>query len=320
MENNDVLPSLSFGQICERLGIDPIQQFGEDFLMFDQAMSEGIPFRFPCRIDALIVMLCTGGRIRGKVNLKEFEVTEGMVIINMPMNIVQVDSVEDSSLRGFIFSTRFMKGIHVDIKNFVPLYMRIRNESCIRLQPEDLSLLNRYYTLIREVLARGGGHAAESTNGLIASMVYLFCDMLSDGVPRQVQVESAKSRRQMFFEQFMALLDQYHCTERSLKFYADRLYITPKYLSSVIKEVSGRSAADWVDAFVVLEAKTLLKFSDLSIQEIAYRLNFSTQSFFGKYFKHQTGISPSEYKMRGEKLPRAETKEGAAASEKLPGR
>lgn len=312
MENNEVLPSLSFGQICERLGIDPIQQFGEDFLMFDQTMSEGIPFRFPCRIDALIVMLCTGGRIRGKVNLKEFEVTEGMVIINMPMNIVQVDSVEDSSLRGFIFSTRFMKGIHVDIKNFVPLYMRIRNESCIRLQPSDILLLKRYYSLIHDVLMRKGPHAAESANGLIASMIHAFCDMLTDGVSLQTQIESAKSRRQMFFEQFMALLDQYHCTERSLKFYADRLYITPKYLSAIIKEVSGRSAADWVDAFVVLEAKTLLKFSDLSIQEIAYRLNFSTQSFFGKYFKHQTGMSPSEYKMRGDKFSCPEVREPGA--------
>ena len=67
-------------------------------------------------------------------------------------------------------------------------------------------------------------------------------------------------------------------------------------MSALIKEVSGRSAAQWIDDYVILEAKSLLKYSDLSIQEIAYRLNFSTQSFFGKYFKQHTGISPGQYK------------------------
>lgn len=81
-------------------------------------------------------------------------------------------------------------------------------------------------------------------------------------------------------------------------FYADQLHITPKYLSSVIKEVSGRSAVEWIDRYVILEAKALLRYSGLSIQEIAYELNFSTQSFFGKYFKHHTGMSPSEYKSK----------------------
>lgn len=297
--DNEVFPSLSFGQIRERIGLESCRQFGEDFLMFDRTMmSDEVPFRYPSRIDAFVVMLCTGGRIRGKVNLTEFEVTEGMVIINMPMNIVQVESVEDFSLRGFVFSTRFMKNIHVDLRNTVPLYMRIRNETCIQLRPNDIALLREYYQLIEKVLGRSGGHVYESVNGLISSMIHSFCDIISEGVAARQQNDSVKCRRQMFFEQFMALLDQYHCTERSLKFYADKLYITPKYLSAVIKEVSGRSAAEWVDAFVVLEAQTLLKFSDLSIQEIAYRLNFSTQSFFGKYFKNQTGMSPSEYKMR----------------------
>ncbi len=67
-------------------------------------------------------------------------------------------------------------------------------------------------------------------------------------------------------------------------FYARRLNITPKYLSTVSKDVSGKTAARWIDEAVILEAKSLLRYSGMSIQEIAYHLNFSTQSFFGKYF------------------------------------
>lgn len=85
-------------------------------------------------------------------------------------------------------------------------------------------------------------------------------------------------------------------SERSVTFYAEQLCITPKYFSSLVKKLSGKSAAQWIDNYVILEAKNLLKYSDMSIQEIAYRLNFSTQSFFGKYFKHQTGLSPTQYR------------------------
>ena len=64
----------------------------------------------------------------------------------------------------------------------------------------------------------------------------------------------------------------------------------------MIRNVSGRSAAAWIDEFVILEAKNLLKYSTMSIQEVAYALNFANQSFFGKYFKHHTSMSPSAYK------------------------
>ena len=78
-------------------------------------------------------------------------------------------------------------------------------------------------------------------------------------------------------------------------FYADKLYISPKYLSLIIKESTGRSAAEWIDEYVILEAKNLLRFSGKNIQQIAYELNFTNQSSFGKYFKHLTGMSPSEF-------------------------
>ena len=69
-----------------------------------------------------------------------------------------------------------------------------------------------------------------------------------------------------------------------------------KIFSSVIKRVSGKTAGKWIDDYVILEAKTLLRYSPMSIQEVAFYLNFANASFFGKYFKHHTGMSPSEYK------------------------
>ena len=79
-------------------------------------------------------------------------------------------------------------------------------------------------------------------------------------------------------------------------FYARQLCITPKYLTTLIKRISGLSVSEWIDNYVIIEAKTLLKYSHMSIQEIAYYLNFPNQSFFGSYFKRNTGMSPSQYK------------------------
>ena len=86
--------------------------------------------------------------------------------------------------------------------------------------------------------------------------------------------------------------------ERSVIFYADQLFLTPKHLSRVIKEVSGRSAGEWIDEQVILEAKARLKTSSLTVQEISDQLGFPNQSFFGKYFKRHVGMSPSDYRKK----------------------
>ncbi|WP_288736647.1 helix-turn-helix domain-containing protein, partial [uncultured Parabacteroides sp.] len=100
------------------------------------------------------------------------------------------------------------------------------------------------------------------------------------------------------FGLFMQTVLENYKQERSVAFYADKLCVTAKYLSLISKEVSGQPAGNWIDEYVILEAKTLLKSSQMSIQEIADSLNFANQSFFGKYFKHHTGISPKEYRKR----------------------
>ena len=84
---------------------------------------------------------------------------------------------------------------------------------------------------------------------------------------------------------------------RSVGFYAGQLNLTPKYLTTIIRKTSGRTAVQWIDDYVVLEAKNLLKYSTMSIQEISYYLNFPNQSFFGKYFKNHTGMTPTAYRL-----------------------
>ena len=106
------------------------------------------------------------------------------------------------------------------------------------------------------------------------------------------------NRAEEYFRQFTELLGEHYKHERSVGFYARQLCITPKYLTTLIKRISGKSVSEWIDNYVILEAKTLLKYSNMSVQEIAYYLNFPNQSFFGSYFKRNAGMSPSQYKAK----------------------
>lgn len=98
------------------------------------------------------------------------------------------------------------------------------------------------------------------------------------------------------FNQFMKELARHYMQHRSVGFYAAQLHLTPKYLTTIIRKTTGRTASDWIDDYVVLEAKNLLKYSTMSIQEVAYYLSFPNQSFFGKYFKEHTGLTPTAYR------------------------
>ena len=133
--------------------------------------------------------------------------------------------------------------------------------------------------------------------GLLSSLFYMLSGALTSRLSEtRKTVSSITSRGKMIFEQFVRLVSEYHSMYRNVGFYADKLCLTPKYLSKLIKETSGRSAPDWIDAYVILEAKNLLKYSNIAIKEIVYKLNFPNQSVFYKFFKARTGMTPTEYR------------------------
>lgn len=104
------------------------------------------------------------------------------------------------------------------------------------------------------------------------------------------------SRPNELFHKFVALVHEYCCSQRDVVFYAGKLCISTKYLTSICRSLTGHSAKKVIDDFTALEIKVLLQSTDLSIQEIADRLNFPDQSYLGRYFKRHEGVSPMEYR------------------------
>lgn len=291
------LTSITISQLREAAGY---RDGGDDDIMIvssDRSTAWGL-LRYPCRLKAMVIGLCTAGEGRATINLKEYKVVPETVVANLPENIIRIDGVSDD-FQGHILvvSQDFLREAQIDLKNMIPLYIQLKNHPASTLSVEAARRLTEFYGLIRECIEDTGSlFRTEIVRGLVRAFLYKCCDQLSN-LPA-AEERSVKSRGEALFLRFIELLTIHHKRERSVGFYAERMHITPKYMSSLMRRLTGRSAAEWIDEYVILEAKTLLKYSGLSIQEVAYELNFSTQSFFGKYFKQHTGMSPGQYKMQ----------------------
>ena len=288
------LPSFTIEQLTGFLD-DRRMTIGQEFIMIRNTFNTDL-FRFPCRIKALIGVLCTGGTIHFKRNLGEYSISQGMMFINTPNDIVQVEEIDRFTATIVMVSEDFIKEMSINLTNLLTMHPIMLESPSRQLTDEELTFFEQLSeTLERLILQPETKYKLETIKGIMAALVYRLCDIFIDENNRHTTNILRKSQRAMY-EQFMLLLNKHHCREHSIKFYADQICISPKYLSAVIKQISGRSAAEWIDEYVILEAKNLLRYSTMNIQEIAYYLNFSTQSFFGKYFKHLTGMTPGQYR------------------------
>lgn len=255
-------------------------------------------FRFPCRIDAFIIGVGTEGETSVSFNLHEFRLKKDSMFIFTPKNILQVNSQQYFKADVIAISPDFMRRINIDIKNMMPLFLKFVENPALTLTPEESrSMRGMIAQIERETRGPETHFSFDIVSGLIAATIYKVGDIMYHYLAEHPEGQNnSHNRAEEYFKQFTHLLGEHFREERSVGFYARQLCITPKYLTTLIKRISGQSVSEWIDNYVILEAKTLLKYSTMSIQEIAYYLNFPNQSFFGSYFKRNTGMSPSQYK------------------------
>ena len=254
-------------------------------------------FRFPCRIDAFIIGVGTEGETSVSFNLHEFRLKKDSMFIFTPKNILQVNSQQYFKADVIAISPDFMRRINIDIKNMMPLFLKFVENPALTLTPEESrSMRGMIAQIERETRGPETHFSFDIVSGLIAATIYKVGDIMYHYLAEHPEGQNnSHNRAEEYFKQFTHLLGEHFREERSVGFYARQLCITPKYLTTLIKRISGQSVSEWIDNYVILEAKTLLKYSTMSIQEIAYYLNFPNQSFFGSYFKRNTGMSPSQY-------------------------
>ncbi|WP_302287646.1 helix-turn-helix domain-containing protein [Bacteroides clarus] len=296
MKESEQLFSITIPEFIKKYGIG--NALNKNFIIISDVAQSIEMLRFPLRVDAMLIGITLNGYIRMTINLREWTMTENSGIICLPENLLGVQSISPDYKGAIIgVSLSYLRNMNIDLKKIIPYYMSVCNHPLMQLSNDEMGIISRLYNLIISILMEeviGKNRNEEVVANLLAALIFRMCDHF-DRINQENRVLKTKSK-EYYFVRFMDLLQRDFRHHRDIGYYSDQLVITPKYLSKLIKDISGLSAAQWIDEFTVAEASVLLKFSDKSIQQIAEYLDFPSQSFFSKYFKSHTGVSPSEWR------------------------
>lgn len=264
------------------------RSIGSDF--FVSGYGKGVVTPYPIKSDMYVCSIGLQGFSRGKVNLCPIELTPRSLCITFPGYILEQGEVSDDfRCLCFAMSESFLAGLGLtyDFKTF----LTIQDNSLLRLTEKQFASVLKYYDMAYSVLGSTNPHKKEIVKHLTCAFFYGLGHYFFENNHNR---DFTNEERLM--QQFIKEVQQHYKQERKVLFYAGRLHLSVGYLSTIVKKVSGKTAIAWIDDYVILEAKALLKSGKMTIQQVSLELKFPSQSFFGKYFKRHTGVSPKEYR------------------------
>jgi len=296
--------NLTIGDIVGKGNIPNKISLGNDFCVIDFRYSPDFTdyLKYPFCFDGVMVFFCISGSFRLVINLKEVEIVENSLFVNVPNSIISISEFDPDKIQNLHFimvavSREYMSGLKLDINRLFVEGIKILDNPSVRIDEEEKKLAHDYIELICKTLQYPSPYKKECLGNLIAAVCHLVAAVWNKKLHENDDaVKGIPSRKKTIVSHFLHLVSEYHVSERSVGFYADKMCLTPKYLSKLIKTSTGLSAPEWIDSFVILEAKNMLKYSDMPIKEIVSRLNFPNQSVFHKFFKAHVGVTPGEYR------------------------
>lgn len=246
--------------------------------------------------DQLTIILCTGGRKELQINFADYTLTPGSLAFIYP-NSMWRPLATSSDFEAHYFSIQGTSAkewnAFIDLDTVFSLSAYIAKHPHTQLSLDETLVMTQYLNLLKS------RYEADAQAIIIRFILSAFTLELNRIFTAREKSDRSKiSRQEDILWKFLTLLKQYHQEERTVNFYADKMCISPKHLSSVIKQMSHKTAHELIADFVTMTAKRLLKTTTMSIQEISDELNFANQSFFGKFFKQNTGQSPSAYRRK----------------------
>ena len=254
----------------------------------------------PVKLSFTVALLCLAGQMRAQVNLQDFELRTNDVLVVQNGTIGEYRGMSDDARIAVIAFTPEYFQTALQIEATMSLQRRLYASPLWHLPFEAMEELMVIYRLMKAKIAETDNPFRKGALlGYTQVLIYNCYKYLLAADSGNEKTEVKSGRQQELYTQFMDEVRKSYIKERSISYYADVLCVTPKYLSQVVRRVSGRFAGDWITDFVILEAKALLKSRKYTVQQIADMLNFANQSFFGKYFREKVGCSPKAYQENG---------------------
>lgn len=251
---------------------------------------------FPIQLDMNVCFLCTSGQIDLEIDLNMYTLHEGDAAMILTGSFLRVIRIKDSARIAFIaINSDFLKYVG-NVKTVIEHVNKVKRMPVSHMEPDMMEESLMIYNEIKKKLSNPDYRFKEEVaKSYIQIMLCNFFDRFV--LKNETTEEQApKSRKEELFKNFIKLVKDNYLNHRSITFYADKLCVSPKYLSSVVHKVSEKYATDWINQYVILEAKSMLRMEDTNIKDVSNHLNFANQSFFAKFFKKHTGYTPKEYK------------------------
>lgn len=273
-------------------------RIGTDILLIEstEMMADASLEYEPFKVDMTMAIIYEQGSADLLINMKKIHVQAPAVLIVMNDQIYQpLGHSDDMKSKVILMSRAFSDSLFTNIGEIMPLQSVILKNPVMEMANEG-NVFGQFYQLLLNVMSSPHSqHKLEVARHLTLSMFYGYSSH-----KHEVQdTPKLSSRQEEIYESFITLLEKHYRTEREIGFYADKLCITAKYLSSTMKDLTGKTALQIIEEYAISECKALLLSTKMTIQQISDELNFPSQSVFGKYFKRLTGMSPKEYRKIG---------------------
>ncbi len=271
-----------------------MEHFGDDLILIHNPRFK-YRNREPYKLDQVVTIICEEGHAEGAVNLKPYKLESNTLLIVLSTHIMESYGVSDDYKGSYIFmSEKFLN--RLDIGDSYNFYKRIEEGPLIHIDNRSAAALHSYMEMSRNLCQLQDSNP--NTEEALRLLTKTFFLTIGWYIHRPTESQDNGSRQSDVMKQFIDLIKNNYKEHRDVNFYADEMNMTAKYLSAIVKQTSGKSALKWIEDYVILDAKAQLSSSMNSIQQISFNLNFPNQSFFGRYFKHIVGESPSEYRKR----------------------
>ena len=248
--------------------------------------------RFPHKIKKVTQIVITAGQFSCLVDFRMWSLKAPAVALFLPGQVVEsIELDEDFAGFGMVVSQNFTDSLNLPVSLQERLF--IKDTQFYSVSPEVIDVLTSVYRQMSSLMKQPDNPYREEIVKHLFSAHYYGLGYYMHGLHSQ---PSAMTVQQEKCERFMVLVAENFKTQRDIGFYADKLCVTSKYLSTMLKQETGMTALDWIEKHVVLYAKSCLSSTSMTIQEISDDLDFPSQSVFGKYFKRVEGMSPKAYR------------------------
>lgn len=247
----------------------------------------------PYKLKQLLIVLCNGGNGFGAINLHPIHLQKDSLLIALPSQIAESQNMDEDFKGTFlVLSERFLSRINIgDVYLF---HRGVENNPVHQLDERTARTFRSLIDLVHNIMLSGDNSSGmEEIFSLISRLFFI---MISRIINPSSDAQETGQRHGEVMLQFLQLLRRHYREHREVGFYADKMNITAKYMTTLVKKASGKSAIQWIEDYVILEAKAQLSSTVNTVQQIAFDLNFPSQSLFGRYFKRAVGMSPSDYR------------------------